>query len=705
MGKFITDLDQTESFVAGDIAWVRKSQEGVDKSITYSNFLKSIGNTGVKGFNAVSGGNNQFILTAANGVTVDRYYDGMLVSFIAPAGTNGLVEIKIGNLGYKNLYQYRTEDTVTVAQNQYIEAVYSEVNAAFYHTNDTNDDTSSVEYTVAGNVNAIILNTINGIPKAAYYDGMVVTFVSAGNSTQNATVAVDTLPAKPLVDQFGNGVQLRTNQAVMAVYKQNSFYTYVAAAAVYTNEYNATGVVAPDQQSTTLTLTSAFGVQKSQYYNGMSLMFKSPVNSKGVVYVNVDGLGNKVLKDPDDDDIPNDLKQGQQFLAVYDGTNFIKNKFFIEDYPNDYLPDTRPALEPVPDPFDPNYNGDPRDIANALNANSVDDQSAPLFTHKYTVGQGGNFATMDQAYQQILKDFGERGGGKKVAITILNSRSENAVRTGSLLGVGYTSVPLDLSWICLFSENNAAINVNTRANEFPDYVIYYPGISPVINFPVIKNSTVNIGNDAVFGNIGATIESTLIFGRNASIVKTSVSSDSRYNNYRLIYNNPTVTLNIIAKYGLSITTNSPFNIDMHASKKRGQVLINKLSLTYTKTSDFAMKLENCEFNIYNSTISMPNKLRLDNYGAVYVENSKGMFRNCIANDRANNMIGIRTNFSDVVLKACNFYSQYVDQGYDIMAQGTNEQNTIILDNTTGSTNVQIDAPATKKGRIISTQQS
>jgi hypothetical protein len=155
----------------------------------------------------------------------------MRVSFISSISSNGAVQIKIGNLVYKDLFQYGTTETSILEADKYYEAIY--------------------------------------------------------------------------IGDNNTGKFFQTN---------------ILTPTIYTNEYTSVGTVAQDEQSTTLVLTSAIGMSKTSYYTGMSLLFTNDVDSKGVVSVNVDGLGLKVLK-------ANDLFAGQTILATYDGTQFINCNF------------------------------------------------------------------------------------------------------------------------------------------------------------------------------------------------------------------------------------------------------------------------------------------------------------------------------------------------------------------------------------------
>ena len=295
--KQITDLGATTEFIDGDLLLVRKTGEGIDKKIAQADFIKSFGNPAINGFTAASEAVNKLTLTASNDVVVDTYYDGMTACFISDIASNGLVQIKVGGLAYKDFIQYGSVQSVVLTINKYLEAIYVGDNATgkWYQTN-------------------------------------------------------------------------------------------VATPTIFTNEYLATGVVAIDEQSTTYTLNSAIGSSKTVYYNGMSLLFTTDVASKGAVLLNVDGLGLKNLTDQVGDNVSFDLAANETVMAIYNGTNFIKNLFSNKDEP---LPPVDPE-QPIPP--------DHQEVIN--------------------VGPGLDIEEIMPAIAQLIESYGENGGNRFVTIQL-----------------------------------------------------------------------------------------------------------------------------------------------------------------------------------------------------------------------------------------------------------------------------------------------
>ena len=295
--KQITDLGATTEFIDGDLLLVRKTAEGIDKKIAQADFIKSFGNPAINGFTAASEAANKLTLTASNDVVVDTYYDGMTACFISDITSNGLVQIKVGGLAYKDFIQYGSVQSVVLTINKYLEAIYVGDNATgkWYQTN-------------------------------------------------------------------------------------------VTTPTIFTNEYLATGVVAMDEQSTTYTLNSAIGSSKTVYYNGMSLLFTTDVASKGAVLLNVDGLGIKNLTDQVGDNVSFNLAANETVMAIYNGTNFIKNLFSQVD----------PELPPI-DPEQPI----PPDHQEVIN-----------------VGPGLDIEEIMPAISQLIESYGESGGNRFVTIQL-----------------------------------------------------------------------------------------------------------------------------------------------------------------------------------------------------------------------------------------------------------------------------------------------
>lgn len=281
--------------------------------------------------------------------------------------------------------------------------------------------------------NKVTLDPSNSTVIDTYYDGMEISFLSPINSTGLVQVRIGALAYKDIfVLNSAASVELTTTTYIQAIYSttDNKFYqTNAATTQVFTNDYVATGVVAGDNSTTTYTLTSAYGISKTEYYTGMSIIFTSDVASKGGVLVNIDGLGNKVLTDKAGDNIANDLLADQVILAIYDGTNFIKN-LFSETVPE--------APELPADAFD-------EETGEIIPDNVPDDNKVTV-----TVGNAGNtYTTINDAINDLVDNFGNDGGNRLCTINLSNTYVWNEA----------LFINSNLSWITIIANNNS-IDVN-----------------------------------------------------------------------------------------------------------------------------------------------------------------------------------------------------------------------------------------------------
>ncbi len=233
VSKQITDLAPADSFDAGDLLLVRKSGEGVDKSITQQKFIETLGNPSVIGFIATSTIANEIVLTPTNDVVIDKYYDKMVVTFISPITSTGAVNIKIAGLTNKLMREIQTTNTSTLVTGKYYTAIYNISDSIFYQTNIVTPYIFTNEYIAAGIVQPgntstkYALTTAIGTPKTAtgYYNGMSVLFTANIASKGAVILNVDGLGEKSLQDPIGDNIpfDLLANEAIMAIYDGTVF--------------------------------------------------------------------------------------------------------------------------------------------------------------------------------------------------------------------------------------------------------------------------------------------------------------------------------------------------------------------------------------------------------------------------------------------------------------------------------------------------
>lgn len=252
--------------------------------------------------------------------------------------------------------------------------------------------------------NRLLLTPSNSGSLDQYYNGMTIKFISPINSTDLVKIKIGSLGyidfkttfTNPITNVVENAV-LKTGKFYEAIYSNNSFIQ-TNIDRQYTNEYLSVGEIIfdnPTQEYFTLyTLTSATSYYKTSYYEGMSIVFTSGIinnsvenMSNGKIYINVDGLGPKLLSDPDGDGVPFSLQPNETILGIYDGEKFIKNMFTMQE----------PEL---PVPVDPNNPPPGYDITVYVGPDEPEESNRLLQT----------------AYDRIIKDFGSGGGGRRVLI-------------------------------------------------------------------------------------------------------------------------------------------------------------------------------------------------------------------------------------------------------------------------------------------------
>lgn len=709
--KRITELSPAESMAAGDLMVVRKTGENFDRKITKENILESLGNPAIKGFVAIYNGVNQITLTAVNGSPITAYKDKMVVSFEIPAGVynpNANFTLKINNLDFKVVKQFSIDATIVGVAGKYIEAIFDTATGTFYQTNDTNDANSSIEYTVGGTANAISLTTINGLTKTAYYDGMTISLVTKFATNANVTIKVDNLVAKPLINQAGQPVNnLIINQPLFAIYNPtlNAFITQVNTFQVVTNEYNvASTIITTNPDSTTFNLVSSIGLPKQQvfggYYEGMTATFTVKfdelvrIRSSGAVSIKIDGFADaKILTDPDNDPIANDVLLGQTIIARYDGTKFIKNRFAVEVDDGEPEEILLPPLVPPFDPLDPNYQGDPRDPANALNENSVDDQGRRIFDKVFTVGSSGaTFTTVTEAFNKIIRDFGingERLNGQKIALVLLSnyitSVQSNKISTGYS---GFTTPTIgDLRFVTIFAQNNGIFDLKGQ----PFLIV--ANYAPIFNLKLISTLDFNVGAFYVKSYLASLYRLTTIsLGKN-----TIFSNPANLNG--LVYLSS--VSNIEIKYGaiFNLTNNIDFtDFNGIVDSPYSSYFFNKVQLIKTGASTVNIlnlkKIKN--ITIANTTI---NAASTTNTSHILLENCpQVLLSNVTCINRSPTSSAIETKNSIVSLKGCNFLNAAA--AIDIKVNGSSQLNTISKDPTTTGTTNQVVGQVTQLGQII-----
>jgi hypothetical protein len=665
-GKQIIDLDSAESFNEGDLLLVRKSSMGVDRKISYNNFIESIGNPAINGYISAlhEACENKIILLAANNAPVYKYYEGMKVSFTAPAKTTGIVQIRIGELEYKNLYRHKGDIAASLEQDDYIEAVLGD--KGFYQVNDfktivkeqlidldssdslNQDDMLLIRKTgtdvnkkinlsnfiktigssgVSGYVanfdveqeNKFTLKAANGTPVYKYYQSMKVSFKAPAKSADAPQVRIGELAYKNIYKYKSDiPISFEENDYIEAVFIGDNFYQIndlKTVTNIYTNDYICVAHETPKSGvSTDLTLVTAYGFHKREYYNGMSITFMCPINTKGSVRINIDGLGAKDIIEGDIEDfLYTPLYKGQIVHAIYNGVCFVKNKFQAEN------PKIRPSLEPCPTS---SIEGKPQAVIPLEN----------ILEFNVGIGENCHFQTLRKALEEILNMYSDTSG-RFVTLNILSNLSvtENMVIVRNR----------DLSWITIKGDAKNKITIWYDSKSREDLGAFFTLYSCKGFFNFAENTIITCdfseayqqfqflhlnGGDLSLKDItlelmpvkihssypSTNFDAIRIFAGNLTCDKVILSGFS-HNIYSISHNS------IISLTNCKFNNYRQYSIWLHGYN-------NKLTITNCDLSKEGVSAETDMFSNHNSTITQTNSKakaqKLENFGyCAYLPNT------------------------------------------------------------------------------------
>ena len=511
-----------------------------------------------------------------------------------------------------------------------------------------------------------------GVVLPQYYDGMKVSFITP--ITTNGLVQIQ-IGALQYVDlkKFNTDetVLLDQGEYIEAIYINDSFKqtNKLNTNLVWSNEYTATGEVAENESTTTYTLTSAIGVQKTEYYTGMSLLFTVPVDSIGSVRVNVDELGLTDLNDGPDDHLVNQVYKDELIMAIYNGTEFVKRQFPTLAQPiPEVLEETEIIVPPVieEDIWAESYSGNPDDPANAAFPNDNDSQGQAFFVKTLRVGSSGaDYVTLDAALIALINEYGDTGGGRRVAIQLLTNYVPTPTNDSYIRITGKKS-NADLRWISIFSEGNSYINFDKATFYCTcDY-------TPIFNFKMSINRSVNINSSWNWGFYIADTEkkTTVTFGKNTDIIFRSTGSASKTS--PLLWGSP----NIVALSGFKAQSTNPLT--------RGGYFINHGDFTFENaygSGNFLTCNSSTDSKIYNSVFKCSTGvastlIATDSRSDLYLQNVE-------STDRKSTTKGL-VSAGTTTMKNCRFASPEASTKHDIVINGNTETRLFLDSVTTGS---------------------
>lgn len=566
----------------------------------------------------------------------------------------------------------------------------------------------------------ITLKAANQALVPSYYEGMKISFISPISTNGIVNVKIGKLPYIELQKYSSEEtVTLIKDEYVEAVYtggifkQTNNLNTHL----VWSNEYVAEAEINPDETMTVYNLTSAIGVKKTHYYKGMSLLFTVPENSKGIVFVNVDGLGSRKLGESGGSIIAKDVYENHAIMAVYDGKEFRKQKFatihtkpLVIDTPSADLSSTsKPNItsanssgspqdissaskvEEAPiDIWAEDYAGNPDDPANTISPDAIGSDGKRIFDKTITIGYNGMYQTLDSAISTLINEYGEDGSGHKIAIEIDSSFKFNLTQgvqfnTPHLrVQIRGNTINADLRWITIFVKNNAVLQCNNVCFHISCK------FTPIFNFKMHRGIKSNMSLFFCDPSIGVTIT----FGQNTDI---NFESDDRTQDLTAYSGH------IVAKYGIVIKTCGRI-LCLSALINKGTFIYvpsyNQAITSYSHSLNlFKVQSHGGTFTMYNSTITVACKRQymkdhvynahtlicLDKYNEAFL-------KNVTSRERTGKIAALKVlGTCKATLENCNFDSRTEgdsESGCDITVYGDN--NELHLKNTTGNTNCPVN---------------
>lgn len=391
--------------------------------------------------------------------------------------------------------------------------------------------------------NKIILNSVNGVTIDQYYNGMKISFVSPIQSTGVVQVKVGSLTYKNLLAyQSTSSVVIEQNDYIEAVLIGEAFYQVNNAQYIYTNDYKVV-LIEPNIVAgyTDVFLETAYGVSKPSYYQGMTVNFLCTEDTSGLTRISVDGLPVKdMLENSGDyiDLIYTPLYKGQIVRLIYDGQSFIKDRFSNND----------PKIQ-IPVLPDPNKPDEPL--------------IPPQNQLSFTVGTQGNnnFTSLPKAFNSLLTQYGQDGGGRKVTLTITSDLDATA-------NAANLEIVKDVSWITLVGGTNNTIKFTGTMTSL--YILAFDkccsfAVGTIIDFSTVTFSNPTSEYPCFFATSSIALDSVTING-NPSIyrlIAIIVKKSGRIHNctiqnlnYGIVLNNPSTNISIYRSTIKNCSTNS-----------------------------------------------------------------------------------------------------------------------------------------------------
>ena len=432
--------------------------------------------------------------------------------------------------------------------------------------------------------------------------GMKVSFLATDDIDGQSYITFDGNLSYPLY-QYNKAlnpipIDVGAGDYIETIFNNDQFFQVnIPTMQIYTNDYLAEGVVAGDESSTTYTLASAIGVLAQSYYNGMSIIFTSDIESKGNVFVNVDGLGDQVLTDKAGDMIANNLEENQVIIAIYNGTDFIKN----------YFSESVPEVPELPaDAID--------DEGDIIIENVPDDNKVQV-----TVGNAGNdYTTIRDAIDDLAANYGDDGGNRLATILLSDTYTWN--EEIALLHNDYAWITIDSNSIngtdanvikpLVLSNSSISLSGNYNHNSAKD--AYFLSLEQNSTIQ-IKDADISVTNGGILkaNNSKFIIEDSIL---NGGMQTTAIQLFQCYNSTIKDgeINSPNSTGAITSSYYISIVNSNVVLDNINGSiggfwnSSNNNLTINNCNFTFQLTGSAAANFrseKDISFNMNNTVMT------------------------------------------------------------------------------------------------------
>lgn len=546
--------------------------------------------------------------------------------------------------------------------------------------------------------NKIDLKAANKAVLKEYVEGMHICFIAPIATNGVAELKIDSLPYIKL-EQYNSTdtAILVENEYVEAVYNNGAFKqtNKLNTNLVWSNEYTAIAeITGTTKKITKYKLTSAIGVTKPEYYNGMVTMFVVPEDSQGVVFISVDGLGDIPIGDGEVVFLNNnDFYKNRLMQLVYKDGYFLKYAVTAVEEPEDQPEYTNQELDEIAELPELTENDEP---AAAVSPDSTNSRGDKFFESTIRVGNSEPYKNITAAINYLRNTFNDDGGGKNYAILLTDYVPPKIEIIGNN-SHSYEGV-LNLDWISIFSENNKTINL--KAAYFRFDCNNCPILNAKFNVQIGTAETDYLtAGRSPFENYGP---GKIILGKNFEcILQANVTGFTGALRTYMFYNSgfyPTQTA-IIAKHGYKLTTNLALGLaGFHSiNLNNGDITLQQKSTpstsNYRQSIHFQSDGEHYIANtvVHSTLTSEP----------VFTTYSPTILSNVTARDRNSNTEGIQvysyTSKNSLTMEDCTFDLSTSDKK-DVVINGTNDTR-IYLKNTVVSTNQAIGTQ-TNKGLIL-----